>query len=104
MYEIQVTVIYKRAILVSVTSDYRVKMIMCKTWIGILAKSADPDQAPQTAGITGLNETVISRSGPLSQPTRIENRHSSAVSALISFGALGRQCFVIVTYPGKLHL
>ena len=42
-----VTVIYSRAILVAVTSECRVKMVMCKIWIGTLTNSADPDQTPQ---------------------------------------------------------
>ena len=34
LYEIQVTVIYSRAILVTVTSECRVKRVICKTWMG----------------------------------------------------------------------
>ena len=34
---------------VTVTSEYCVKRIVCKTWTGSLAKSADPDQTPQNA-------------------------------------------------------
>ena len=49
MYEIQVMVIYSRAIVVIMTSDCRVKRVICKTWRGTLANSADPDQTPQNA-------------------------------------------------------
>ena len=49
MYEIQVTVIYSRAILVAVTSERHVKRVICKTWTGTLANSADRDQTPQNA-------------------------------------------------------
>ena len=38
---------YSRAILVAVTSECRVKMVICKTWTATLANSADPDQMPQ---------------------------------------------------------
>ena len=48
-YEIQVTVIYSRAILVAVTSEARVKRVVCKTWTGTLANSAVPDHTPQNA-------------------------------------------------------
>ena len=47
--EIQVTVIYSRAILVAVMSECCVKRVICKTWTGTLANSADPDQTPQNA-------------------------------------------------------
>ena len=49
LYEIQLTVIYSRAILVAVTSECRVKRVICKTWTGTLANSVDPDQMPQNA-------------------------------------------------------
>ena len=45
----QATVIYSRAILVTVTSESSVKRVICKTWTGTLANSADPDQTPQNA-------------------------------------------------------
>ena len=31
------------------TSEYSVKRVLCKTWTGTLANSADPDQMPQNA-------------------------------------------------------
>ena len=40
---------YSRAVLVAVTSECRVKRFNCKTWIGTLANSAEPDQTPQNA-------------------------------------------------------
>ena len=43
LYEIQVTVIYSHAILVTVTSGCGVKRVIC----GTLADSADPDQTQQ---------------------------------------------------------
>ena len=48
-YEIQVTVIYGRAILVAVTSESSANRVICETWTGALASSADPDQTPQNA-------------------------------------------------------
>ena len=43
-------VIYRCAILVTVTSECCVKRVMCETWTGLcawtLANSADPDQMP----------------------------------------------------------
>ena len=42
-------VIYSRAFLVAVTSECRVKRVICKTWTGTLANSADPNQTPQNA-------------------------------------------------------
>ena len=47
LYEIQLTVIYIRAILVAVTSECSLKRVICKTWTGTLAKSADHDQTQQ---------------------------------------------------------
>ena len=47
LYEIQVMVDYSRAFLVG--SECCVKRVVCKTWIGTLASSADPDQTPQNA-------------------------------------------------------
>ena len=47
--EIQVTVIYSRAIPVAVTLECRVKRLICKTWTGTSANRADPDQTPQYA-------------------------------------------------------
>ena len=41
--------IYRRAILVAVTSECRVKRVIWKTWTRTLANSADPDQTPQNA-------------------------------------------------------
>ena len=49
LYEIQVTVIYSHAILVAVTSECRVKRVICKNWTGTLANRTDPDQTPQNA-------------------------------------------------------
>ena len=40
---------YSRTILVSVKSECHVKRVICKTWIGTLADSVDPDQTPQNA-------------------------------------------------------
>ena len=42
-------IIYNHAILVTVTSECRVKRVICKTWTRTLANSADPDQTPQNA-------------------------------------------------------
>ena len=39
-------VIYSHAV-VTVTSECYVKRIVCNTWTGTLANSADPDQTPQ---------------------------------------------------------
>ena len=36
-----------RAILVTVTSECRAKRIICKTWTGTFANSADSDQTPR---------------------------------------------------------
>ena len=36
-------------IVVAVTSECRVKRIVCKTWTGTFANSADPDHTPQNA-------------------------------------------------------
>ena len=47
LYEIQVTVIYSRAILITVTSECRVKRVIFKTWTEALANSAGPDQILQ---------------------------------------------------------
>ena len=49
LYEIQVTVIYSRAILVTEAADRRVKRVICKTWTRTLANSAEPVQMPQDA-------------------------------------------------------
>ena len=40
-------VIYSCIILVAVMSECSVKRVTCKTWTGILANSADPDQTLQ---------------------------------------------------------
>ena len=54
--KIQVIVIYSRAILVAVTSECRVRRVICKTWTGILANNADLDQTPQNAAsVQGLH-------------------------------------------------
>ena len=42
-------VIYSRVILVTMTSERRVKRVNCKTWTETLANSADPDQTPLNA-------------------------------------------------------
>ena len=47
--EIQVMFIYSHAVLVTVTSECSVKRIICKTWTGTLANSADQDQMLQNA-------------------------------------------------------
>ena len=47
-FEIQVTVICSRAILVTVR-------VICKTWIGTLAKNADPDKIQKR----GINKFYI---------------------------------------------
>ena len=39
--------IYSHTSLVAVISECRVKRVICKTWTGTLANSADPDQMPQ---------------------------------------------------------
>ena len=39
LYEIQVTVIYSRAILAALMSECHVKKVICKTWIGTLANN-----------------------------------------------------------------
>ena len=49
LYEIQVAVIYNRAILVTVTSECRLKTVICKTWTGTLANSVDQYQTSQNA-------------------------------------------------------
>ena len=49
LYESQITVIYSRAILVTVTSECREKRFVCKTWTDTFANSANPDQTPQNA-------------------------------------------------------
>ena len=41
--------IYSHAILVAMTSDFRVKRVIYKTWTGTLANSPDQDQTPQNA-------------------------------------------------------
>ena len=41
--------IYSGAILVTVASECPVKRVICKTWTGALANSADPDQTLQNA-------------------------------------------------------
>ena len=48
----QVTVSYSRATLVAVKiekGENSVKRVICKTWTGTLAYSADPDRTPQNA-------------------------------------------------------
>ena len=88
MYEIQVTVIYSRANLVVVISECRVKRVICKTWTGTLANSADPDQTPQNAAydqvlhcflelqeIKGSIKVLNPCSGPFSQPTLRQSTH-----------------------------
>ena len=87
MYEIQGPFIYSRAILVTVTSEYRVKRIICKTWTGTLANSADPDQTLQNAASDqGLQYLLklqeVKGSGPFFLPTLRDNRPTSAVRAL----------------------
>ena len=97
LYEIQVTVIYSRAILVTVTSEFRVKRVICKTGLGhwqtvqiqirhrrmwrlIRVFTA---YLKNTESL-GLNETVFStRSGPFSWSAFRDNLPTSAVSALI---------------------
>ena len=49
LYKIQVMFIYSHAILVAVMSECSVERVLCKTWTGTLAYSADPDQMPQDA-------------------------------------------------------
>ena len=49
LFEIRVTAIFYRGILVAVTSECRVKMVICKTWTGTLKNNADTDQTPQNA-------------------------------------------------------
>ena len=44
LYELLLTVIYSRAILVAVTLECHVKWVICKTWTGTLANNAGPDQ------------------------------------------------------------
>ena len=46
-YEIQVVIINSRAIVATVTSECCVKRVICKTWTGTLANSADQDQTPR---------------------------------------------------------
>ena len=71
-YEIHVTVIYGRAVLVAVTSECLVKRMNCKTCTGTLVSSVDLEQRPQNAAsdqglhcllnlheVKGLNETVL---------------------------------------------
>ena len=49
-------VIYSHAVLVAMTSESSVKRVICKTWTGKLANSADQDQVPQnTASDQGLH-------------------------------------------------
>ena len=48
LYEIQVTVIYSCAILVTVT-ECRAKRVNYKTWTETFANSAGPDKTPQNA-------------------------------------------------------
>ena len=50
LYEIQVTIIFNRAILVALTSECRIKRVICQTWTGILTNSAAAAQTPQNAG------------------------------------------------------
>ena len=59
LYEIQVTVIYSRAILVTVMSEYQVKRVICKTWTGTLANSADSDQTPLNAAFNQGQQYVL---------------------------------------------
>ena len=49
LYEIQVTVIYSRDILVAKTPKCRVKRVIYKTWTGKTVNSVDTDQTPQKA-------------------------------------------------------
>ena len=49
LYEIEVTIIFNRAILVALTSECHVKTVIWQTWTGILTNSADADQTPQNA-------------------------------------------------------
>ena len=104
LYEIQVTVIYCCAILVTVTSECHAKRVLCKTLTGTLANSADPNQTPQSAAsdqglhcllilqeVKERNETALSpfrtifqtytgrQSTHLVQPTLWDNLPTSAV-------------------------
>ena len=84
-----------RAILVSVTSDCRVKKVNCKTSTGTLSNSIDQDQTPHNAASDeGLHCLLKLRnirvkgvfslpSKSFFQPTLKGNRPTSAVSALI---------------------
>ena len=63
-------VIYSHTILVAVMSECSVKRVICKTWTGTLANSADPDQMIQNVAsdqglpfllkLQWLKETVLS--------------------------------------------
>ena len=44
-----VTVVYSRAILVAATSECNVERVVCETWTGTFANSADPYQTPRNA-------------------------------------------------------
>ena len=47
LYNIQVTIIYSLTILATVMLQCCEKRVICKTWTGALANSADMDQMPQ---------------------------------------------------------
>ena len=99
LYEIQLKVIYSRAILVIVTSEWRVKRVIWKKWTGTLANSADPGQKPQNVTsdqglhcllklqeVKGkIKHSSGARSGLFSQGTLGDNRPTSAVSTLVTW-------------------
>ena len=100
LHEIQVPVIYSRAILVTVTLECHVKRFICKTWTGTLAK--DETETVQTQIRCCRTRLLIrdcticliyrklrvnwnsykSQSGLFLQLTIRDNRPTSAVSAL----------------------
>ena len=92
-------VIYSHTILITVMSEYNAKRVICNTWTGTLANSAEPDQKLQNAAsdqglhcLLKLQEVKgsVKQSEVLvqdfsSQPTLRDSQPTGAVCALIKY-------------------
>ena len=91
LYEIQITVIYSSAILVTVMSECHVKRVICKTWTRTLANNADPDRSCRMQQLIKVCTVCLNHRKPrvkvpiqdhFSQSTLRDIETTSAVSAL----------------------
>ena len=92
------------------TSDCRVKRVICKTWTGTLTNSANPDQTPQYAASDQgmhclLNNRKLRVKFPFrkfSQPTLRDNR----VSILIFMSVIATvpPCLIVMFPIKKIRL